>query len=177
MPYGHELMHNGYLVDASNVLNREASRRTLAHSIQETVKTLTDAGIKVVLMGQIPEMLVSPRHCLAMEKYLGLDYPNCGYVPRSEAGRRQFHTSRSLRAAAGANPDVFIFDPSSYFCNDIRCEAIKHGKLLYLDANHLISEGALALTEAFRLSLPDAFRLPDFAPIQAAAGARDTVTK
>ena len=65
LPYGRESRPALYLVSEAAETTREASRRTFAHAINQTVSTLLAAGIKVVLMGQVPEMLLPPARCFA----------------------------------------------------------------------------------------------------------------
>ena len=65
LPYGREARPTLYLVNGNGETTREASRETFAHALDQTVSTLTAAGIKVVLMGQVPEMLLSPARCFA----------------------------------------------------------------------------------------------------------------
>ncbi len=160
LPYGRELRENGYLVDASGILSRLGSRQTFADSIAKTAGIFTKAGIKVVLLGQVPEMTVSPRRCLALSMRFGLANENCGFVSRKEAERRQHYVNLALDNVAKANPDVFVFHPFDSMCGDERCEAVKDGKVLYFDSDHLNGDGANWLMEQFRLALPAAFQLP-----------------
>jgi peptidoglycan/LPS O-acetylase OafA/YrhL len=146
-----------YLADDKAEKTREASRRTFAYAINETVSTLTHAGIKVVLMGQVPEMLYTPVRCFAPFKQPS--WGNCGVVPRAKAEDRQHHVNETLKTLAENNGIVF-FSPFSEFCDNAYCYAIKDGKLFYSDGDHLNREGPMLLVDALRRALPDAFRLP-----------------
>jgi len=150
-------IEDAYLADDKAETTLEASRRTFAHAINETVSTLTHAGIKVVLMGQVPEMLSPPARCFAPFKQPS--WGNCGVVPRAEADRRQHYINETLKALA-ENKGIFFFSPFSGFCDNAYCYAIKDRKLFYSDGDHLNREGPLVLVDAFRRALPDAFRLP-----------------
>ena len=155
-PYALEAL---YLVDDKAETTHEASRRTFAHAINETVSTLTAAGIKVVLMGQVPEMLLPPAHCFAPFKKP--NWGECGVVARTEANRRQLYIDSTLSTAEDNLSGVFFFSPSHEFCDDVYCYAIKDRKLRYYDTNHLNVHGSLALVDAFRKALPEPFHLPN----------------
>jgi hypothetical protein len=150
-------IEDAYLADDKAETTREASRRTFAHAINETVLTLTHAGIKVVLMGQVPEMLSPPARCVAPFK--SPHWGNCGVVPRAEANQRQHYVNETLKSLA-EDKRVFFFNPFSGFCDNDYCYAIKDRELLYSDGDHLNREGPLMLVDAFRSALPEAFRLP-----------------
>ncbi len=158
LPYGHEIRPTLYLVDDNGVTTREASRRTFAHAIEETVSTLTAAGIKVVLMGQVPEMQFSPARCFVLSKRVGLT--GCGFVTRQEAERRQFFINATLRSLAERHSNVFFFSPFETLCDNANCYAIKDHDLKYFNNDHLNCSGALALVNDFGKALPEAFRLP-----------------
>ncbi len=157
-PYGRDTKPSLYLVDDSAVTTREASRRTFAHAIEETVSTLTAAGIKVVLMGQVPEMQFSPARCFALSKTIG--FTECGSVTRQEAERRQFFINATLRSLAERHLNVFLFSPFETLCDSANCYAIKDRDLRYFNNDHLNRAGALALVNDFGKALPEAFRLP-----------------
>lgn len=158
LPYGHEIRPTLYLVDDSAVTTRQASRRTFAHAIEETVSTLTAAGIKVVLMGQVPEMQFSPARCFVLSTTIGL--AGCGSVTREEAERRQFFINATLRSLAERHSNVLLFSPFETFCDNANCYAIKDRDLKYFNNDHLNHAGAIALVNDFGKALPEAFRLP-----------------
>jgi peptidoglycan/LPS O-acetylase OafA/YrhL len=128
-----------------------------AQIILGTVNILTDAGIKVVLMGQVPEMNTSSYKCITRFNFLGLADCDDG-VPREEAERAQFNAYQALTAIAQSNPNVFLFRPYLYTCDQTRCFASRDDSILYFDNNHLTAAGALALAEPFDKELPQSFR-------------------
>jgi SGNH domain (fused to AT3 domains) len=48
-----------------------------------------------------------------------------------------------------AHPDLTIFDPLPFLCDEQYCYGIRDKKLLYRDNNHLSIDGSLYLGEAF----------------------------
>jgi len=158
LPYGRESRPVLYLVNEAAETTREASRKTFARAIDQTVSTLSAAGIKVVLMGQVPEMLLPPARCFA--PFTPPSWDDCGFVTRQEADRRQLYVNTTLKTMAKSHQGVFFFSPFSELCNNAYCYAIKDRSLHYFDNDHLNREGALLLVDAFRSALPEAFRLP-----------------
>jgi peptidoglycan/LPS O-acetylase OafA/YrhL len=143
---------------------QENEERSIAHSrrvfelgLANTVERLTKAGVKVVLMGQPPELLAPLSRCLAMSHYFYRDESSCLALPRAEAERRQSNVNRVLRSIAAADPSVAVFWPMPHMCDSEACYAIRNGKMLYRDNSHLSPAGSLALAEAFQSSLPPAF--------------------
>jgi hypothetical protein len=159
-----------FLVDTSAVATREGSRQTFVRAIESTTRTLTEAGIKVILMGQVPEMKRMLYTCLALSKTLGLR--NCEEsVPRQEAEQMQSFTNAALAATAASNPDIFFFQPFPHVCDNSRCYGVKDNTLLYFDRDHLNVDGGLAFAEPLSQDLPESFRLPPSQVIQAASHA------
>ena len=158
LPYGRESRPVLYLVDETAETTREASRKTFAHAIDQTVSMLSAAGIKVVLMGQVPEMLFPPySRCLA--PFLPPLWRDCGSVTRQEAERRQNYVNATLKTVARNNRGVFFFSPFSELCDNAYCYAAKDHRLYYFNSDHLNQSGALLLVDAFRKALPEPFLL------------------
>jgi len=158
LPYGREPRPTLYLVNEAAETTKEASRRTFARALDQTVSTLSAAGIKVVLMGQVPEMLLPPARCFA--PFMHPIWDDCGFVTRQEAERRQLYVNATLKSLTENHRDVFYFSPFSELCDNAYCYAIKDRSLHYLDNDHINRDGALFLVDAFRSALPEAFRLP-----------------
>jgi peptidoglycan/LPS O-acetylase OafA/YrhL len=158
LPYGREGRPTLYLATADGETTREASRRTFARALDQTVSTLRAAGIKVVLMGQVPEMLLSPARCFAPFQHPS--WNDCGFVTRQEADRRQGFVNSTLKSVTENHRGVFYFSPFSEFCDSSYCYAIKDRSLHYFDNDHINIDGAIMLVDAFRRSLPQAFQLP-----------------
>ncbi len=157
LPYGREKRPNSYLAADSGEPTRESSRRTFATALKQTVNKLTNAGINVILMGQVPEMIVDPNYCLALSKFAGL--ADCRFVTRGQTEDRQSYVNKALAAASEANPNVFVFDPIPTLCGSGFCEPFRNSKPLYFDGDHLNVNGALTLLRPFSDSLPARFTL------------------
>jgi peptidoglycan/LPS O-acetylase OafA/YrhL len=158
LPYGHEFRPTMFLVDETAQMTREASRQTFERGIERTVSTLSAAGIKVVLMGQVPEMLLHPARCFV--PFMQPSWNDCGFVTREEADHRQHFVNSTMATLAKDRQGVFFFSPFSELCDDAYCYAIRHRSMHYFDNDHINLDGALVLVDAFRRALPEAFRLP-----------------
>ena len=159
LPYGREGRPMLYLANADGETTREASRRTFAHALDQTVSTLTAAGIKVVLMGQVPEMLLSPARCFAPSSIL-VGMIAVSSPARKQIAGREIFVNATLKSMTENHRGVFYFSPFSEFCDSAYCYAIKNRSLHYFDNDHINIDGAFMLVDAFRRLLPQAFQLP-----------------
>ncbi|HZV21757.1 MAG TPA: acyltransferase family protein [Hyphomicrobiales bacterium] len=158
LPYGLEIRTTRYFLRSDEdprELNH--SRQVFAQELVNTVTKLTGAGIRVVLMGQVPELQIPVSHCLAISRYLNRDGTRCLGIRRDEVERRQANVNRLLRAIEATNPLVTVFWPMASMCEDGWCHAARDGKIFYRDNNHLTPEGALSLVEAFKTTVSNEF--------------------
>jgi peptidoglycan/LPS O-acetylase OafA/YrhL len=158
LPYGHEARVARFLVEPGDATRtREHSREMFAKHLSETVETLKDLGSSVLLMGQVPEMKVSVPRCVLLNRYLGLADDKCLLISRDEVETRQRNVNRVLRDIAAANEKTAVFWPLPQMCDAEQCYAIRDGRLLYADGDHLSLYGALSLVDAIKMSLPKEF--------------------
>ncbi|ADP70291.1 acyltransferase 3 [Rhodomicrobium vannielii ATCC 17100] len=132
------------------------SRDVFAAALRETVSRLTDAGIKVVLMAQVPEIRVPTSHCLGVYKHV-FGWTDCYFVSRNDYVAQFGWTNDLLRSIADDTPNVAVFWPAESLCEGDVCRPVRDGKHLYSDNNHLTAEGALSLVSAYRSTVPAAF--------------------
>jgi peptidoglycan/LPS O-acetylase OafA/YrhL len=144
------------IISASWNTYQEKSDRFLA-TFFGTVRALTAAGKKVILIGKLPEIASFDRLCRA--KALSFPFLPCATAtaPLSEAIRA---VNGELRAFANATDNVSYFDALPYLCRNGVCSAaLADGKSLYFDTSHLSMEGSWALGEEIYAAegLPAAF--------------------
>ncbi len=116
----------------------EAARAEAADSYFAMVHRLADAGKKVVLVLQAPDL---ERH---IEYYVGTvggddraDF--VAGIDRKDWDRR----IAPIRQRLSELPrNVVVVDPAELFCNPSSCAAIKDGKALYYDDDHMSLAGA-----------------------------------
>ncbi|MBT3071311.1 acyltransferase [Rhodomicrobium sp. Az07] len=135
----------------------EGPREAFAAALRKTVERLTDAGIKVVVMDQVPEIPAKDSRCLGTYRLAG--WNECYSASPEFVADRQGWVSDIVRATVRDNPRAVFYDAKRVLCASGTCNAFLDGNLLYRDGDHLSPKGALALVSDFRNALP-----PNFLP-------------
>ncbi|HEY2069918.1 MAG TPA: acyltransferase family protein [Rhizomicrobium sp.] len=108
-----------------------------------TVHMLLDKGLKVIIIGPVPEVSDVVPDALAKIKMLKADR-------HIEPSLTEFLARQRLPLAAldrlGAMPGVTVVYPQKILCGTDDCMVEKDGVPLYIDNNHLTTRGALLLT-------------------------------
>jgi hypothetical protein len=165
LPPWKETTHQYYLtVNSNQKMTLENNNKIFYEELKNTVRALTDHGIKVILMGQAPELPNNLDRCLLNSYYFNDTKYSCLYNPRSIYEHRQKYANYVLESISKLNKNVLVFWPAPHLCSDTICSAFRDGKILYRDHHHLSSAGAMALAEGFRTSLS-----PVFLPTEEAA--------
>jgi len=125
-------------------LSFEESHRAFARSLHRTVTALHANGIRVVIIGQMPEIGVDVPMTLARNRMRGLSQDIGPTLAQFEARNRfVLDTFRSLDGMAD-----FVY-PHRMLCPKLRCAVTLEGKPLYLDGNHLSRFGADSISAIF----------------------------
>jgi peptidoglycan/LPS O-acetylase OafA/YrhL len=136
--------HEGWYPQRPNRI-AESERAQRWESYMQLLKYLTDAGKKVTLVLQAPEL---PKRIDVLVHRQAQD-------PRQVAGasyawwkqRSQYVTERLGQVPSG----VKVIDPAALFCADTSCAAVRGGIALYFDDDHMSVAGAsLVATEILR---------------------------
>jgi hypothetical protein len=119
----------------------------LAAGLEQTVAALLSAGKRVWLVGPVPEV--------------GYDVPRYFYLRSlgfadeleiaptiAEFDQRQHFVLGLLGGLARRYPIGMIW-PHEGLCNDVRCEIVRDGHLLYSDDDHLSVFGAQSIAGLF----------------------------
>jgi len=139
------IMHSywEWYYDKENALTREGK---VQDALRDSIKAMTQAGKRVILIGPVPKMSVDPRIALAKSVKFEQDYE-----PFVSTDHHLKNTKRSrtlLKSLAYEFGQVAYVSPMSVLCDINKCRATDGFDLLYRDDNHLSVEGG------YRLILP-----------------------
>lgn len=149
----------GYLVrsSADEVLPYQA-RRIFRERLEYTLRTLTAAGKRVVLIGQPPLRSEAEVTCAKANVAEADVQTRCASVSSEEALKRLAFANASIRDLAAKHHNVRAILTSDAVC-DPQCQLVRDGVPLYKDSNHLSNAGAVLLArELFGTVLSEAHR-------------------
>ena len=117
--------------------------------LSETLKLLTDRGIRVLLLGQVPVYEAIPVRCIASAIDEGGNPDRCG-KPAPRGIEEVSRTDAILRRVAAANRLVEVFLPSSLLCQGPTCRLTLDGVMIYRNGTHINQKGAAAFARHIR---------------------------
>lgn len=110
--------------------------------LRDTLRRLTSAGKRVVLMMDIPEPGFDARECLGRPLSITKRVKDVCAVPSAVHELRTREYRHIMTAAAKDYPGVVVFEADKLFCDENWCWAKMDGQLLYRDGDHLTLEGS-----------------------------------
>jgi hypothetical protein len=126
-----------------HVGDTDAPLETLEGALKHTLATLTDMGLRVVLMAPVPEQRYNAPWCLARS-----DAAACS-VTREEAESNRADVLATLSRTVGGAASVRLADPFRPLCDARLCPVERGGAILYSDDDHLSATGARSLAPWF----------------------------
>jgi hypothetical protein len=123
--------------------------REHVESANATVQRFLDAGKRVIWIEDVPALDFEPRQCLRR-----VAIPTSTTRIPCAIDRRAFDRDTAPHRSALATlrarlPELRVFEAWKVLCDDARCWALRDGKLLYRDKDHLSVDGDLLVGEAF----------------------------
>lgn len=116
-------------------------------NFKRTLSRLNALGITVWIMQQVPVQPYDVPHELTIQKMWGWDVLQAG-VEVNEHLERQAFVNSVFSDAVG--PSVRLADPAQILCAEgDRCLAVREGRPVYIDNNHLSTHGAKLLRPLF----------------------------
>ena len=118
--------------------------------MRNTLERLTSLNKKVVFVIDVPELGFGPRFCHINNSSLfifGRSFKfrygkeDC-FVSREDFDDRNDRYREMIYRILKDYPTIALFDPTEIFCDDRKCHAIKNGKVLYMDFDHLSIDGS-----------------------------------
>ena len=115
-------------------------------SLGRLINDLNNRNIRVVLMGPIPEMGHNVPRLSANNIQWGKNREI--RVTLDEFLKRQASVFDLLNRLKGQYSNVDVFLPHTSLCGNTYCEILENENLLYLDDDHLSTEGAIKVSDA-----------------------------
>nr|WP_301539746.1 acyltransferase family protein [Nocardioides sp. zg-DK7169] len=122
-------------------LDARASREAVVAGLRSTVQRLTDAGVPVLMVADLPAARVSPPSCLVETGRVA----DC-LVPARRGVRVE-------KAALAGIDGAELLDLRRGVCRDRVCTPVRGDTLVYRDTNHITRTYALTLAPRFRAVL------------------------
>jgi len=120
------------------------------------VQRLQDAGIDVVIVNPIPKFTDwNPQDCAVVRVLLAEASCSTSDSTAALQHRRAGAVAADAQVAA-AHPGLAVLDPFPDLCPGDPCDARRHGRLWWRDANHVSVEGAAVLARRFDRALAQA---------------------
>lgn len=111
--------------------------------IRETLTELTTAGKRVIFVLDNPELGFDPKSCIDARPFRLNKKPlrsPCA-VPRADFEARNRDYRALVSKVLADFPQVILVDGAKPFCDDQWCWAMKDGKVVYYDDDHVSLEG------------------------------------
>src|SRR5262249_48786311 len=115
-----------------------------AEGIKSTLQALSDAGIEIVYLRDVPTHTAYLDKCVARAIWQGRDPSVCD-TPRSAAA--DDYDARKEKAIVASIRNARYVDMTSFFCSDTICHAMVNGKLTIRDRHHIATPYAATLAK------------------------------
>lgn len=139
----------------------EDERRSVAAASDDAIqwlRPLAEAGLRIVLELPKPIFRAHPFQCV---DWFNRANPDCAAgltEGRSAQERYRAPVVAALRELSRTVPAVQLWDPVAQLCDDLRCSALRSGRPLYFDGDHLSPYGNLVLSPDFSALVADLSR-------------------
>ncbi len=126
------------------------NREEFVRLFRKTVERLRQSGRTVTILASIPELPFDlPK---SLFKDLMRNQERDRSLPATEFANRQANVTAALEQL-GTLAGVRVLYPHRVLCNDQRCRTVDGGIPLYIDDDHLSSEGTRQISEVLDLAL------------------------
>lgn len=125
-------------------LNSPAVPADLTRGLDATLHALQDAGLRVLVMLDPPELPYSVSSCIY---YHYRDPYACGET-RPAFDRQYLRVASAIRAIAAPYRSVRVFDPATYLCDTSYCVAFRDGHGTLWDTDHVSASLARSFAPA-----------------------------
>ncbi len=146
--FGDVDVHNRYIANKNHPDIKDPSL-IFELGMRDTLSQLQKYNKKVIVVLDVPELGFDPKNCVESRPLRLTDKAiksPCA-VPRKEFEARNKIYRDLIQSVAKDFPNVSVFDAAAPFCDDNWCWAMKDGKMLYRDDDHLSIDGSNFLAQ------------------------------
>ncbi len=121
-----------YSLDGRNLSDKAA----FEFGTDELVDALLKQGKRVIFFIDIPHLKVDPRLCIQKLPFGGRISSDCS-LSRNELRNQRASYYSEVKRLKDKFPNIAVFDPAEFFCNEHQCILEKDDKSLYIDTHHM----------------------------------------
>jgi len=137
-----------------------ASIKKAAQDAPRWFTPFLDAGLQVVFELPKPVLRAHPFQCV---DWFNRNNPDCaGGLSERRADQERYRgpVVQAINTLVAAHPGMLAWDPLPLLCNEAECPALRAGRPLFFDADHVSPYGNLVLLHAFKEAVRAAVALP-----------------
>ncbi len=116
---------------------------------RETIRQYLAAGKKVIWIDDVPHLFFEPRSCIKRAGIASSATRNPCAIPVADVARHGVEHPAIVAGMMREFPAVELFQPARFLCDASYCHAMKDGRLMYRDNNHLSYDGDLYIGTKF----------------------------
>lgn len=115
-----------------------------------TLSRLVKSKKEIIYIMDVPDLDFDPKSCVDVRPLRLTNHLKspCA-VSKQEYAKRNAAYLAITMSVLKSFPTVKVFDPSKYLCDAKYCWAMRDGKVLYADSNHLSYEGSMYVGKMF----------------------------
>jgi peptidoglycan/LPS O-acetylase OafA/YrhL len=143
-PWHHDEKQHDFTMSMPGRPEIAGNREIWRIAMRETLARLVAKGKQVIFVLDVAELGFHPKECM---EYRPLRFSNrklrspCA-ISRQEVDERNREYREVVASVLKEFPTVKLFDAAAQFCDDKWCWAMKDGKILYRDGDHLSQQGS-----------------------------------
>jgi len=118
-------------------------------AMRETLRRFSAAGKHVIVIDDVPLLSFEPRSCIPRAAIASSSTRQPCAIARAEFDKAQGEHPRIIADLMREFPMVELFESAPHLCDQNWCHAMRGGRLMYRDTNHLSYDGDLYMGARF----------------------------
>lgn len=137
------------LASANRLYGGSADGMALVDAARETLRRFTAAGKHVIYIDDVPKLSFEPRSCIPRAGVASSGTRAVCAISRQEYEQHDGGHRVMVAQLMREFPTVELFETAPHLCDQRYCSAMRDGRLMYRDTNHLSYEGDLYMGAQF----------------------------